>query len=245
MSRKVSIFETRSQRKDRALHCPFSSIDDCKPALHSQSLERNMCIPEHPMKKHWYACALRSAQLHFVASMACCGHWETRPDKPSEADTAPQTRWKAKPDGEQMRRQNWVGDKARWETNWETRPQTSPARRTQHPSQGERQSHVGDKLGDKTGDKPSEADTAPQPRWKTKPDGKQMGRENWETKPDGRQIGRQIGRQAQRGGHSTPPKVKDKARWETNWETGDKLCEADTAPQPRRTHLRQHWEPQQ
>ena len=35
MSRKVSIFETRSQRKDKALHCPFSSIDDCKPALHS------------------------------------------------------------------------------------------------------------------------------------------------------------------------------------------------------------------
>ena len=44
-------------------------------------------------------------------------------------------------------------------------------------------------MGDKLGDKPSEANTAPQPRWKTKPDG------------------RQIGRQAQRGGHSTPAKA--------------------------------------
>ena len=49
---EISISETRSQRKDRALHCPFASIDDCKPALHSHSLERNMCIPERPMKKH-------------------------------------------------------------------------------------------------------------------------------------------------------------------------------------------------
>ena len=49
---EISISETRSQRKDRALHCPFASIDDCKPALHSHSLEGNMCIPEHPMKKH-------------------------------------------------------------------------------------------------------------------------------------------------------------------------------------------------
>ena len=34
------------------LHCHFASIDDCKPALRSHSLERNMSIPDHPMKKH-------------------------------------------------------------------------------------------------------------------------------------------------------------------------------------------------
>ena len=68
------------------------------------------------------------------------------------------------------------------------------------------------------------ADTAPQPRWKTKPDGEQMGRQNW----DGRQIGPETSqldrRQAQRGGHSIPAKVKDKARWEQNGDTklGDK-----------------------
>ena len=71
---RVSISQTRSQRKDRALHCPFASIEDSKPALHSHSLEYNICIPEQPMKKHWYACVLRSAQFHFVAPMACYGH---------------------------------------------------------------------------------------------------------------------------------------------------------------------------
>ena len=47
----ISISETTSQRKDGP-YTVLSSIDDCKPALHSHSLERNMCIPEHPMKKH-------------------------------------------------------------------------------------------------------------------------------------------------------------------------------------------------
>ena len=34
------------------IHCPFASIEDSKPALHSHSLECNICIPEQPMKKH-------------------------------------------------------------------------------------------------------------------------------------------------------------------------------------------------
>ena len=48
----ISISETTSQRKDRALHCPFASIEDSKPALRSHSLEYDICIPEQPMKKH-------------------------------------------------------------------------------------------------------------------------------------------------------------------------------------------------
>ena len=91
---------------------------------------------------------------------------------------------------------------------------------------------MADKLGDKTEDKPSEADTAPQPK---------TGRQS----QMGDKLGDKTG-QAQRGGHSTPAKVKGKARRGTNAETklghmGDKLgdktadkpSEADAAPQPR------------
>ena len=62
MNTEILISETTSQRKDRALHCPFASIDDSKPALHSHSLEYNMCIPEQPMKKHCYAMQLRAPE---------------------------------------------------------------------------------------------------------------------------------------------------------------------------------------
>ena len=62
MNAGILISETRSQRKDRALHCPFASIENCKPALHSHSLELNLCIPEQPMKKHCYAMQLRAPE---------------------------------------------------------------------------------------------------------------------------------------------------------------------------------------
>ena len=120
---------------------------------------------------------------------------ETRPE------TSPARRTQHPSQGE---RQSQMGG----ETNWET----SPARRTQHPSQGERQSQVGNKLGDK----PSEADTAPQGERQSQMGNKWRGKT--ERQPDGRQIGRQDRRQAQRGGRSTPARVKDKARWETNGE---------------------------
>ena len=62
MNAGISISETRSQSKDRALHCPFASIENCKPALHSHALEHNLCIPEQPMKKHCYAMQLRAPE---------------------------------------------------------------------------------------------------------------------------------------------------------------------------------------
>ena len=51
-----------------ALHCPFASIEDSKPALHSHSLEYNMCIPEQPMKKHYMLA--RSILWHLWPAMA-------------------------------------------------------------------------------------------------------------------------------------------------------------------------------
>ena len=62
MNTEIGISETTSQRKDRALHCPFASIENCKPALHSHSLEHNMRIPEQPMML-----ARSGAHFHFVA----------------------------------------------------------------------------------------------------------------------------------------------------------------------------------
>ena len=109
-------------------------------------------------------------------------------DKPKEAGTASQTRWKR-----QHRRQAEAGRQAR--------------RRTQHPSQAGRQDRRQEE------DKPREADTASQTRWdkpgdktgdkrKTRP-----ARRTQHPRPDGRQAGdkrktrpgRRIQRPSQRG----------------------------------------------
>ena len=149
-----------------------------------------------------------------------------RTQHPSQGER--QSQMGTEPDGRQIQT-----------THWETRPETSPARRTQHPSQGERQSRCGTNGETKLGDKArwqtnweTRPKTSPAKNWETKPDGRQIGRQDrtsparrtqhpsqgerqsqtgnkcgdktgWETKPDGRQIGRQ----AQRGGHSTPAKA--------------------------------------
>ena len=64
-----------------ALHCPFASIGDCKPALNSDSLD-TICAPQstEPMKRtteYWCLraperahCALRSAQ--HLWCLGCC-----------------------------------------------------------------------------------------------------------------------------------------------------------------------------
>ena len=162
--------------------------------------------------------------------------WETRPETRETQDQGGGHSNPAKVDTLKTALRtptvNCLGNKL---ADWETRAETRPGSRTQHP-------RLKNKLAD----------------WETRPQTRQRQdqgaghsipgwRTSWQT---GRQVGRQDRRQDQGAGHSIPG-------WKASWETGrqvgrqdprqdeDKTMEADTASQPRRTHLRQHWEPQQ
>ena len=127
-----------------------------------------------------------------------------------------------------------------WATRPETRERRTPAQMGDkcktdegggHSIPDHRQEHcqTGDKLGDKRNT-----------NWETKPETRaRQDQGGGHSIPNRSQVGRRDQRQAkdetrdldrkthwetrpergQRGGHSIPAKVKDKARWETNWQS--------------------------